>query len=85
MYFKVAPKGWSTSSFFVDVPFLDQMGYTAILTAIVIIVASLVQNKGREDKKRIEITRELFKTSPIFNIGSFAVMIILAALYALFW
>ena len=85
MYFKVAPKGWSTSSFFVDVPFLDQMGYTAILTAIIIIVASLFQNRGREDKKGIEITNELFKTSPIFNIGAFAVMIILAALYALFW
>ncbi|WP_445749998.1 MULTISPECIES: sodium/sugar symporter, partial [Bacteroidota] len=28
MYFKVAPKGWSTSAFFVDVPFMDQMGYT---------------------------------------------------------
>jgi solute:Na+ symporter, SSS family len=30
MYFKVAPKGWSSSPIFVDVPFLDQMGYTAI-------------------------------------------------------
>ncbi len=85
MYFKVSPKGWSTSSFFVDVPFLDQMGYTAILTMIVIVVASLLQNKGREDEKGIEITRELFKTSPVFNIGAFAVMLILVVLYALFW
>jgi len=85
MYFKVAPKGWSTSSFFVDVPFLDQMGYTAILTAIIIIVASLLQNRGREDKKGIELSKELFKTSPVFNIGAFAVMIILVVLYALFW
>ncbi len=85
MYFKVAPKGWSTSSFFIDVPFMDQMGYSAILTAIVIAIVSLYQNKGAEDEKGIEITKSLFKTSPAFNTGSFAVMIILVVLYALFW
>jgi len=85
MYFKVAPKGWSDSSFFVEVPFMDQMGYTAILTMIVIIVASLLQNKGEEDPKGIILTKDLFKTNATFNIGAFAVMIILAALYALFW
>ena len=36
-------------------------------------------------KKEFQLTKELFKTSPIFNIGAFAVMIILVAIYALFW
>ncbi len=85
MYFKVAPKGWSTSSLFVDVPFMDQMGYSAVLTMIVIIILSLIENKGAEDKKGIAISNKLFKTSASFNIGSFAVMIILVALYAIFW
>lgn len=85
MYFKVAPKGWSTSSLFVDVPFLDQMGYTAILTAIVIALVSYVQNNGKDDANGIDLSKKLFKTEPIFNIGAFAVMIILVALYALFW
>ncbi len=85
MYFKVAPKGWSTNSLFVDIPFMDQMGYTAILTMVVIAGVSLFQNKGAEDKKGIDITKELFKTSPVFNIAAFAVMIILVALYALFY
>jgi len=85
MYFKVAPKGWSTSSLFVDVPFLDQMGYTAILTMIVIAIVSWNQNKGKDDEKGIPLSKALFKTSPEFNIGAFAVMIILVALYAAFW
>lgn len=85
MYFKVAPKGWSTSSFFVDVPFMDQMGYTAILTMIVIALVSYVQHKGADDQKGIEITKGLFKTSPLFNIGAFSVMLILVALYSVFW
>jgi len=85
MYFKVAPKGWSTSAFFVDVPFLDQMGYTAILTMIVIGIVSWVQHNGKDDEKGILIKKQLFKTSPLFNIGAFAVMIILVALYSFFW
>jgi SSS family solute:Na+ symporter len=85
MYFKVAPKGWSTSSLFVDVPFMDQMGYTFILTMIVMGIVSYIDNKGKDDTKGITLTRKLFKTSPEFNIGSFAIMIILVALYSIFW
>lgn len=85
MYFKIAPKGWSTSPIFVDVPFMDQMGYTLLLTMGVIIFVSKMQLKGADDEKGITITKELFKTSPLFNIGAFAVMLILTALYAMFW
>ncbi|WP_246431420.1 sodium/sugar symporter [Winogradskyella flava] len=85
MYFKVAPKGWSERSFFINLPWMDQMGYTAILTMIVIATVSLVQHKGKNDEKGIPISKQLFKTSPLFNIGAFAVLIILVALYAIFW
>ena len=85
MYFKVAPKGWSTSSLFLDLPWMAQMGYTAVLTMLVIALVSYFQHKGKDDEKGIEISKELFKTSPLFNIGSFAVMIVLVALYAIFW
>jgi SSS family solute:Na+ symporter len=85
MYFKVAPKGWSTSTFFVDIPFMDQMGYTCILTMLVIVLVSLYENKGVDDSKAIPISRNLFRTNPKFNIGAFAIMIILVVLYSLFW
>ncbi|MFD1314016.1 sodium/sugar symporter [Namhaeicola litoreus] len=85
MYFKVAPKGWSDSAFFVDVPFMDQMGYTTLLTMVVIIIASLIQNKGAEDPKGIPLNKQMFKTNAKFNIGAFTIMVILVALYAAFW
>jgi SSS family solute:Na+ symporter len=85
LYFKVAPKGWSSSSIFVNVPWMDQMGYTALLTMGVIIIVSLSQNNGKDDKKGISLKGHLFKTTPLFNIGSFAVLLILVMLYALFW
>ncbi|MDV7187636.1 sodium/sugar symporter [Lutibacter sp. TH_r2] len=68
-----------------SMPWMDQMGLTAVLTMVVIVVASLIQHKGKDDEKGIEITKELFKTSPLFNIGAFAVMLILVVLYSLFW
>ena len=86
MYFKVAPKGWSSNGFFLDdIPFLDQMGYTFLLTMIVIVLVSFIQNKGKTDLKGIEIIKDTFKTSPLFNTISFAIMLILVALYAFFW
>jgi SSS family solute:Na+ symporter len=85
MYFKVAPNGWSNSAFFIDVPFMDQMGYTCLLTMVVIVIVSLMQNKGAEDEKGIPLTKGLFKTTPTFNIGAFAIMILLVVIYGLFW
>tara|TARA_R110002050_G_scaffold261556_1_gene401641 strand:- start:132113 stop:133759 length:1647 start_codon:yes stop_codon:yes gene_type:complete len=66
-------------------PWMHQMGLTAVLTMLVIIVISYIQNKGKDDEKGIDLSKELFKTSPLFNIGSFVVCIITAALYCLFW
>ena len=85
MYFKVAPKGWLDSALFVDIPFMDQMGYTALLTMLVIVVISYFQLHGKDDEKGIEITKETFSTPAIFNIGSMLVMLVLVALYAFFW
>lgn len=66
-------------------PWMHQMGITALATMIIIVVLSQLQNKGKDDPKGIEITPNLFKTTPLFNIGSMVICIILAALYALFW
>ncbi|MEJ6616900.1 MAG: sodium/sugar symporter [Crocinitomicaceae bacterium] len=85
MYFKIGPKGWIDSALFVDLPFLHQMGITTLLTMLVIVIVSLRQNKGADDEKGIEINSSTFKTSRGFNIGAFAIILCLVALYALFW
>ena len=66
-------------------PWMHQMGMTALLTMLVIAVVSYLENKGADDEKGIDFNDSLFKTSPLFNIGAFAVMVVTAALYALFW
>ena len=85
MYFKVAPKGWSDSSFFIDVPFMDQMGYTLLITMLIIALFSKIEHKNEYDLKGILLVKNIFKTSSVFNAGAFALMLILTALYAIFW
>ena len=85
MYFKVAPKGWSDSAFFLDLPFLDQMGWTALLTMAIIAAVSWREGQGQEDAKAISLLDETFQTGRLYNVGAFAVMMVLVALYAMFW
>ena len=89
LFFKVGPKGWASgSSFestFPSVPFLDQMGYTTLLTSGFIMLMSYIQNKGANDPRSFELRSEAFKTNSAFNISAFAICLILAFLYAFFW
>ena len=51
----------------------------------VIAAVSWSENSGNDDAKGITISKKTFSTGPVFNIGAFAVMIVLTALYGLFW
>jgi SSS family solute:Na+ symporter len=68
-----------------EMPFLDQMFYTLIITIVIIAGVSLTTNPYDEDPKAIHTTSEMFKTGPAFNIGAYAILIIVAVLYAVFW
>jgi len=84
MYFKVAPKGWSDASIFVELPFMHQMGYTCIATLAIIALISYL-DRNQDDPKGINLTKKLFATNKTFNIGAFSVLLITAFLYAMFW
>ena len=43
---------------------------------LVIVIFSYIHHKGQNDEKGIEISKETFKTSPIFNVGAMAVMLV---------
>jgi len=69
----------------VNLPWMDQMMYTTIITIVIILGVSLVTVEGEDDPKGIELTAKLFKTDKVFNIGAYAILIILAVLYSVFW
>ncbi|MCF8230073.1 MAG: sodium/sugar symporter [Bacteroidales bacterium] len=89
MYFKVGSNAWAEGtaleSLFVNIPWMNQMAYTFLIVAAIIIILSRIEGKGKADEKGIILKKELFKTGPVFNIGAFVICIILVVLYAVFW
>jgi SSS family solute:Na+ symporter len=71
--------------FFPDLPFLDRMGVVFLVLAALMIVISLVEGKGKDHPKSIEINPELFSTSTGFKIGAILIAGIIAGLYTIFW
>ncbi|WP_109831058.1 sodium/sugar symporter [Reichenbachiella versicolor] len=66
-------------------PWMNQMGLTAVGTMILIIIISHITGKGEDDEKGIDVSGGIFKTNATFNIWAFVICILTAVLYALFW
>ena len=68
------------------IPFLDRMGYSFLILSLIMVAASLSKPQTEEDKaKSIQISFNLFKTGPVFNIGAIVILIALVFLYYKFW
>ncbi len=68
-----------------DLPWMDQMLYTLLITIVIIMGISLTTSPDVDDPKGIPLTSKMFKTDKVFNIGAYGVLIICAFLYAVFW
>ena len=69
----------------IEMPFLDQMFYTCVLTMAVILMVSLTTADGDDDPKGIPLHKASFKTPRAFNISAYIIMILLAVIYTVFW
>ncbi len=68
-----------------ELPFMDQMLYTFIITIVVVGMISLSSNDFDDDPKGFNLTAKLFSTDKVFNIASYVICLILALLYTIFW
>ena len=66
-------------------PWMRQIEFTFLLTVISIVSISLIEGKGKDQPKAVRFTKGLFKTDPVFNIASFAIILFLAVVYIVFW
>ena len=69
---------------FPEMPFLDQMVITFLGIAGVMVLISLF---GKSERKSavLDFSRKMFRTDRLFNVLSIVVIIILSAIYILFW
>ena len=68
-----------------EMPFIDQMLYTLLMTIVVIMGVSLNTGTGDDDPKGLPLTKETFATGKKFNISTYILLIIIVILYAIFW
>ncbi|MDP2721137.1 MAG: sodium/sugar symporter [Bacteroidales bacterium] len=69
----------------VEMPFLDQMFYTLLITMVIIVGISLSTGQGDDNPKAIPLLKETFITGKAFNISAYIMMIVLVVLYTVFW
>lgn len=68
-----------------EIPFIDRMGFVFLIVVAVMVVISLMDPKGRNNPKGLEIDSSMFKTHTAFTVGAVVVVVILTALYTIFW
>lgn len=85
LFFKIGPKGWSSYTIFVQLPFLHQMMITFLISMAIILIISYIENRGKDSDKAIRMSRDTFTTPISFNISAVIIMIICTFLYAFFW
>ena len=68
---------------FPEMPFLDQMGVVFLVLSALIVAVSYLTPVNPE--KSISLDRGLFKTNTTFNLLATGIILILGALYAIFW
>lgn len=71
--------------FWPELPFMDRVGLVFLLCVAIAVVITLLQSKGEDSPKAIQLDDISFKTTTGFNVGAIAVVIVLVALYATWW
>jgi SSS family solute:Na+ symporter len=68
-----------------ELPFMDQMFYTLLISMVIIAGVSMVTSEDVDDPRGIPLTARTFETGAAFNISAYAIILILVVLYAVFW
>jgi len=69
----------------IEMPFMDQMLYTFLITIVVIGMVSLTSSRGNDDARAIALNAEMFKTDGVFNVATYVICVLLVVLYVVFW
>jgi SSS family solute:Na+ symporter len=79
------PAGIALEQLMSNLPFMHRMGWVFVIVVVLMILTSLLDKKGRDNVRAIEVDTSDFKTAPGFTIGMVVIAIILGVLYSVFW
>lgn len=75
---------WS-NGWWPDLPFMDRMTLVFLILVVLMVVMSLADRNSKNNPRVIEIDPKMFKTAPVFIVGSVIIVGILVALYTVFY
>jgi SSS family solute:Na+ symporter len=84
----LAPLGFAVkpeNSNVYEIPFLDRMGFVFVICIIMMVLISLFETSRGVKTNGLEVDRGMFKTTRGFAIGAMSIMVILTALYTIYW
>jgi solute:Na+ symporter, SSS family len=70
---------------FPEFPFMNRMGVVFWLCSLAHIIISLIESKGKDAENAFEVKKAWFKVTPIFRIGTIAIIAIFCIIYFIFW
>lgn len=79
------PAGIALEQWLPGLPFMHRMGWVFVIVAGTMILTSLLDKKGRDNVRAIEVEVADFKTAPAFTAGMLIILVVLAVLYSMFW
>ncbi|WP_131537472.1 sodium:solute symporter family transporter [Pedobacter nototheniae] len=68
-----------------EIPFIDRMGFVFVLCIIGMSIITNIENRRGVIPKGLEIDKKMFKTTPGFTIGALIIIILITALYTIYW
>ncbi|MBU6119287.1 sodium/sugar symporter [Hymenobacter siberiensis] len=68
-----------------EIPFLDRMGFVFVFCVIGMIIISLYEKSRGVKTNGLEIDSSMFKPQPSFAIGTAVILVIITALYTIYW
>jgi len=68
-----------------EIPFLDRMGFVFLICVIAMYIISMVENRRGVVPKGLEIDTRMFRAHPGFVAGSLIIVLMLVALYSVYW
>ncbi len=68
-----------------EIPFLDRMGFVFLICVIAMYIISTVENRRGIVPKGLEVDTRMFRAHPGFVAGSLIIVLMLVALYSVYW
>ncbi|MEO5776865.1 MAG: sodium/sugar symporter [Flavobacterium sp.] len=68
-----------------EIPFIDRMGFVFLICIIGMYLISIYETKKGVQTNGLEVDKSMFKVTSGFTVGSIIIIVILTALYTIFW